>query len=111
MKLFSQQDGTAVGGGDSLHSLANNAAQTDGGKQTLELPEKTGHWLRRRRLDGALNRLPEDFYPRIWRLLEKSQGLTVTENMFLSPNLTNEVTKHLHSSTLRLFPDFKNILY
>nr|CAD7576858.1 unnamed protein product [Timema californicum] len=34
-------------------------------------PERQGQWLRRRRLDGALNRVPRDFYPRVWGVLEK----------------------------------------
>lgn len=34
-------------------------------------PDKQGQWLRRRRLDGALNRVPREFYPRVWHVLEK----------------------------------------
>nr|CAI5842293.1 unnamed protein product [Callosobruchus analis] len=34
-------------------------------------PDRQGQWLRRRRLDGALNRVPRDFYPRVWGILEK----------------------------------------
>lgn len=34
-------------------------------------PDRQGQWLRRRRLDGALNRVPRDFYPRVWGVLEK----------------------------------------
>ena len=30
-----------------------------------------GHWLRRRRLDGALNRVPPEFYSNVWHTLEK----------------------------------------
>jgi len=33
--------------------------------------DRQGQWLRRRRLDGALNRVPRDFYPRVWGVLEK----------------------------------------
>lgn len=33
--------------------------------------DRQGQWLRRRRLDGALNRVPKYFYPKIWALLEK----------------------------------------
>ncbi|CAG2224076.1 Phosphorylase b kinase regulatory subunit alpha, skeletal muscle isoform,Phosphorylase b kinase regulatory subunit alpha, liver isoform,Probable phosphorylase b kinase regulatory subunit alpha [Mytilus edulis] len=31
--------------------------------------DRQGQWLRRRRLDGALNRVPEGFYPRVWKVL------------------------------------------
>lgn len=34
-------------------------------------PDRQGQWLRRRRLDGALNRVPRDFYPRVWHVLER----------------------------------------
>lgn len=34
-------------------------------------PDRQGQWLRRRRLDGALNRVPRDFYPRVWGTLER----------------------------------------
>lgn len=33
--------------------------------------DRQGQWLRRRRLDGALNRVPRDFYPRVWNVLER----------------------------------------
>lgn len=33
--------------------------------------DRQGQWLRRRRLDGALNRVPRGFYPRIWNVLGK----------------------------------------
>ena len=33
--------------------------------------ERVGHWIRRRRLDGALNRVPPDFYPNVWHVLER----------------------------------------
>lgn len=36
-----------------------------------EIDDRQGQWLRRRRLDGALNRVPRDFYSRVWTVLEK----------------------------------------
>ncbi len=30
-----------------------------------------GHWQRRRRLDGALNRVPPNFYSDVWHILER----------------------------------------
>ena len=32
---------------------------------------KSGQWMRRRCLDGALNRVPVDFYFKIWKILER----------------------------------------
>ncbi|CAB3225024.1 unnamed protein product [Arctia plantaginis] len=54
-------------------------------------PDRQGQWLRRRRLDGALNRVPRDFYPRVWGVLEKCQGLLI-QGKILQPNLTQEMT-------------------
>ncbi|XP_013185837.1 probable phosphorylase b kinase regulatory subunit alpha isoform X1 [Amyelois transitella] len=54
-------------------------------------PDRQGQWLRRRRLDGALNRVPRDFYPRVWAVLERCQGLII-QGKVLQPNLTQEMT-------------------
>ncbi|XP_006613331.1 probable phosphorylase b kinase regulatory subunit alpha isoform X3 [Apis dorsata] len=62
--------------------------QTDGNEAE---PDRQGQWLRRRRLDGALNRVPRDFYPRVWQVLERCQGLAI-EGRILPQNLTQEMT-------------------
>ncbi|KAG6803926.1 phosphorylase b kinase regulatory subunit alpha isoform X1 [Apis mellifera caucasica] len=62
--------------------------QTDGKEAE---PDRQGQWLRRRRLDGALNRVPRDFYPRVWQVLERCQGLAI-EGRILPQNLTQEMT-------------------
>lgn len=33
--------------------------------------DKHGQWIRRRRLDGSLNRVPIGFYSKVWMALEK----------------------------------------
>ncbi|XP_071453051.1 probable phosphorylase b kinase regulatory subunit alpha isoform X3 [Hetaerina americana] len=53
--------------------------------------ERQGQWLRRRRLDGALNRVPRGFYPRVWNVLERCQGLAI-EGRLLPQNLIQEMT-------------------
>ena len=35
------------------------------------LAERVGVWRRRRRLDGALNRVPKEFFSQVWYILEK----------------------------------------
>lgn len=59
-------------------------------EETVET-DKQGQWLRRRRLDGALNRVPIDFYPRVWGLLEKCQGIHIADKV-LPRSLTEEMT-------------------
>ena len=39
--------------------------------------ERQGQWLRRRRLDGALNRVPIGFYTRVWSVLERVSFQTI----------------------------------
>ncbi|XP_014485111.1 PREDICTED: probable phosphorylase b kinase regulatory subunit alpha isoform X2 [Dinoponera quadriceps] len=65
-----------------------SADQTDGAEAEAD---RQGQWLRRRRLDGALNRVPRDFYPRVWQVLERCQGLAI-EGRVLPQNLTQEMT-------------------
>ncbi|KAJ1674447.1 hypothetical protein EV182_003256, partial [Spiromyces aspiralis] len=38
----------------------------------LFTPPSHGRWLRRRKNDGALNRMPSGFYPLVWSLLQRS---------------------------------------
>jgi hypothetical protein len=49
-----------------------------------------GLWLRRRRLDGALNRVPMGFYAKIWKILENCQALVI-QGKVLGNQLTQEV--------------------
>ncbi|XP_037921796.1 probable phosphorylase b kinase regulatory subunit alpha isoform X2 [Hermetia illucens] len=53
--------------------------------------DRQGQWIRRRRLDGALNRVPRDFYSRVWTVLERCQGLAI-EGRVLPQSLTQEMT-------------------
>ncbi|XP_053678871.1 probable phosphorylase b kinase regulatory subunit alpha isoform X1 [Anopheles nili] len=55
------------------------------------IDDRQGQWLRRRRLDGALNRVPRDFYPRVWTVLERCTGLAI-EGRILPQSLTQEMT-------------------
>lgn len=48
--------------------MGGAAAGDDG---TAGDTDRQGQWLRRRRLDGALNRVPVGFYTDIWKLLQR----------------------------------------
>ncbi|XP_023201517.1 phosphorylase b kinase regulatory subunit alpha, skeletal muscle isoform isoform X2 [Xiphophorus maculatus] len=50
-----------------------------------------GQWLRRRRLDGALNRVPVGFYQKVWKILQKCHGLSI-EGFVLPSSTTREMT-------------------
>ena len=51
---------------------------------------KHGQWIRRRLLDGSLNRVPIGFYSNVWTTLEKCQGIQIY-NYALNQSLTREV--------------------
>jgi phosphorylase kinase alpha/beta subunit len=53
--------------------------------------DRQGQWLRRRRLDGALNRVPNGFYPRVWGVLDICEGISI-EGRVLLHHLTSEMT-------------------
>uniref|UniRef100_A0A1L8E243 Phosphorylase b kinase regulatory subunit n=1 Tax=Nyssomyia neivai TaxID=330878 RepID=A0A1L8E243_9DIPT len=68
--------------------LGDNDNNDDG---MTDIDDRQGQWLRRRRLDGALNRVPRDFYSRVWAVLERCQGLAI-EGRILPQTLTQEMT-------------------
>uniref|UniRef100_A0A452TDG1 Phosphorylase b kinase regulatory subunit n=1 Tax=Ursus maritimus TaxID=29073 RepID=A0A452TDG1_URSMA len=60
------------------------------GRQTSK-DNRQGQWQRRRRLDGALNRVPVGFYQKVWKVLQKCHGLSV-EGFVLPSSTTREMT-------------------
>ncbi|KAL1919737.1 uncharacterized protein VTP21DRAFT_1668 [Calcarisporiella thermophila] len=40
-------------------------------------PSTSGRWLRRRKNDGALNRLPPGFYARVWKVLSRCRAIVL----------------------------------
>uniref|UniRef100_A0A8C6NPU0 Phosphorylase b kinase regulatory subunit n=1 Tax=Nothobranchius furzeri TaxID=105023 RepID=A0A8C6NPU0_NOTFU len=67
--------------------------------ESIDLPDsipvtkdsRHGQWLRRRRLDGALNRVPVGFYQKVWKILQKCHGLSI-EGFVLPSSTTREMT-------------------
>ncbi|KAJ3104027.1 hypothetical protein HDU97_009574 [Phlyctochytrium planicorne] len=47
------------------------------GAATVLLMPSSGKWLRRRKNDGALNRVPPGFYPKVWHILDKCHGISL----------------------------------
>lgn len=54
--------------------------------------ERCGQWLRRRRLDGALNRVPLGFYPRLYAYLVGTPGVYMAQRL-IPHSLTEEMTE------------------
>ena len=62
----------------------------DPGDVQLSWEETQGQWLRRRRLDGAINRVPMGFYQKVWKILHKCHGLSI-DGYVLPSSTTREV--------------------
>ncbi|CAN8005577.1 unnamed protein product [Ixodes hexagonus] len=76
-------------------SFANKRSAVDSFVRSDQEEASAGHrqgqWLRRRRLDGALNRVPVGFYPRVWAVLERCPALQV-RGQSLQASVTHEMT-------------------
>ena len=53
------------------NNTESQRAKEDDEEDPHSADDRLGQWIRRRCLDGALNRAPEDFYPKFWKVLEK----------------------------------------
>ncbi|CAN8188850.1 unnamed protein product [Coccothraustes coccothraustes] len=73
---------TELLGKDSFSRMLEDQGSTD---------SRQGQWQRRRRLDGALNRVPVGFYQKVWKVLQKCHGLSV-EGFVLPASTTREMT-------------------
>uniref|UniRef100_A0A8C3B5M3 Phosphorylase b kinase regulatory subunit n=1 Tax=Cairina moschata TaxID=8855 RepID=A0A8C3B5M3_CAIMO len=86
------------GDGDLMSSLSTGHSELLGKGSFSSMLEdqsgkdsRQGQWKRRRRLDGALNRVPMGFYQKVWKILQKCHGLSV-EGFVLPSSTTREMT-------------------
>lgn len=47
-------------------------------------------WRRKRQLDGSLNRVPKNFYPRVWKVLQHCRGLVIGDKLERRNRLDSE---------------------
>ena len=72
--------------------------------------ERAGTWFRRRQLDGALNRVPADFYAQVWKVLDRCHGIEFGGRVIPS-TVTREMTPYelkfalLVENTLNCLPE------
>lgn len=68
---------------EKTYDLDNELASNQNVQITMDnlhnfFPNANGRWLRRRKNDGALNRVPSsNFFPQVWSILDKSKGLCI----------------------------------
>uniref|UniRef100_A0A8D3CZH5 Phosphorylase b kinase regulatory subunit n=1 Tax=Scophthalmus maximus TaxID=52904 RepID=A0A8D3CZH5_SCOMX len=77
-----------VSGGFSLSSNVTSPRST----VNHVTSSRQGQWLRRRRLDGAINRVPVGFYQKVWKILQKCHGLSI-DGYVLPSSTTREMTE------------------
>ncbi len=53
----------------------------DGEGQGDEPIPPVENWWRKRQLDGSLNRVPQNFYPNVWKLLKHCKGLVIGDKL------------------------------
>jgi phosphorylase kinase alpha/beta subunit len=56
-----------------------------------EQTETVENWWRKRQLDGSLNRVPKNFYPRVWTLLKHCRGLVIGDKLERRNRLDSEL--------------------
>ncbi|XP_062916720.1 phosphorylase b kinase regulatory subunit alpha, skeletal muscle isoform isoform X2 [Mobula hypostoma] len=91
LKLEMMQSGTLKPTGKSDELQEQALKMPDPWQDSDFIDTRQGQWLRRRRIDGALNRVPVGFYQRVWKILQKCQGLAI-ENYVLWSSTTEEMT-------------------
>lgn len=55
----------------SPSSPTSTSSLTGSAGHFISWGDRQGQWLRRRRLDGAINRVPVGFYQKVWKILQK----------------------------------------
>jgi phosphorylase kinase alpha/beta subunit len=53
--------------------------------------KRAENWRRKRQLDGSLNRIPKNFYPSVWKVLEHCRGLVIGDKLERRNRLDSEV--------------------
>lgn len=54
-------------------------------------PDATISWAKRRQMQGALNKVPPDFYPSVWTVLKHSKGLVIGDKLDRRNRLDSEL--------------------
>uniref|UniRef100_A0A8C4VH43 Phosphorylase b kinase regulatory subunit n=1 Tax=Gopherus evgoodei TaxID=1825980 RepID=A0A8C4VH43_9SAUR len=80
-----------VGGSSFLLVSFLASSPTGSTGNNISWGDRQGQWLRRRRLDGAINRVPVGFYQKVWKILQKCHGLSI-DGYVLPSSTTREMT-------------------
>ncbi|KAF9923222.1 hypothetical protein FBU30_006688 [Linnemannia zychae] len=78
----------------SLYKAKTDMTETFPSPSTIAafVPNSSGRWLRRRKNDGALNRVPSKFYPRVWKILSRAAGFRIGSHFLPRDPIVSEKT-------------------
>ncbi|MBD2001500.1 glycoside hydrolase family 15 protein [Leptolyngbya sp. FACHB-541] len=76
---------------ESLHVRQQSDIQWVVSPETKEVEPPTDSWWRQRQRDGALNRVPRNFYPKVWQVLQHSKGLVIGDKLDRRNRLDSEL--------------------
>jgi phosphorylase kinase alpha/beta subunit len=76
-------------------------------QEEIEETPTAGGWVRKRQLEGAAGRVPNNFYPNVWRVMKHSKGLVIGDklerrNRLDSQPLLSEMTPGEKNFALRV---------
>ena len=100
---FFQSIQPTVRKGEALMDEEDDFSSDD---QSDDSDHRHGIWMRRRRLDGALNRVPVGFYSKVWMILENCRGILVrgrTLDTFLTQGVSKIFAKFFNLSQIHRF--------
>uniref|UniRef100_A0A8C5SVZ5 Phosphorylase b kinase regulatory subunit n=1 Tax=Laticauda laticaudata TaxID=8630 RepID=A0A8C5SVZ5_LATLA len=84
-------DSSSLSDSVSPSSPTSTSSPTGSIGHSISWGDRQGQWLRRRRLDGAINRVPVGFYQKVWKILQKCHGLSI-DGYVLPSSTTREMT-------------------
>uniref|UniRef100_A0A8C0XSH5 Phosphorylase b kinase regulatory subunit n=1 Tax=Castor canadensis TaxID=51338 RepID=A0A8C0XSH5_CASCN len=93
----------------STPSSPTGTSSSDSGGHHIGWGEQQGQWLRRRRLDGAINRVPVGFYQKVWKILQKVP--TPTPHFLCESHWHHQFAVHVESVLNRVSqPEYRQLL-
>ena len=75
--------------------MSTSEEEEGSGSEESEENDRHGIWIRRRRLDGGLNRVPLGFYSKVWMIVENCRGVQIrgqTLDTFLTQGVSFSLT-------------------
>jgi len=70
---------------------SEDTATTEANAPDGTTPDATISWAKKRQMQGSLNKVPKDFYPSVWTVLQHSKGLVIGDKLDRRNRLDSEL--------------------